>query len=88
MFKCKDHSKAIKCGKDWGPKFGISELQAFEPFNGDNKCMSLANKDGYQIPLDSESNSMLTNLKCEYKFEDFLCSFTVSELEVWEVIFE
>jgi hypothetical protein len=58
---------AIKCRKDCGPCFGYwGELAAEEPFNGDNKCMSYANNPGYNIGMDSESRSMLTNLKCEY----------------------
>jgi hypothetical protein len=46
---------AIYGGSDLGPFFtgdgGLSELSAYlEPFNGDNKCLSRANKSGYKIP--------------------------------------
>ena len=49
LFKSQDHSKAIKCNKGWGPIFGNGELAANGPFNGDNKCYSYPNIDGYQI---------------------------------------
>jgi hypothetical protein len=46
---------AIFGGSDYGPKFAGSidgELSAYsEPFNGDNKCASHANRAGYKIPL-------------------------------------
>jgi hypothetical protein len=83
-FKVQDHTKAIACGKREGPCFGNSELYAKEPFNGKNKCMSYVNRYGYRIKMDSESKSNLTNLKCQYGWSEF----TISELEVWEVIFE
>jgi hypothetical protein len=38
IFKCSKHDIAIKCGKDVGPVFGYGELNADEPFNGNNKC--------------------------------------------------
>jgi hypothetical protein len=79
---------AIVCGKDNGPYFGNGELAAEEPFNGDNKCYSYANRGGYNIGKDRESRSMLTNLKCEWQFIGYESRFTISELEVWEVIFE
>jgi hypothetical protein len=87
VFKCIKHDQAIKCGKGRGPCFGGGELAAFEPFNGDSKCESWANNPGYNIGKDSESRSMLTNLKCvEYRLS--WAWFTISELEVWEVTFE
>jgi hypothetical protein len=57
LFKSQDHSKAIYCGKGYGPRFGDSlfrdslfgELAANEPFNGDNKCWSFSNSKGYRI---------------------------------------
>ena len=49
LFKSQDHSKAIGCGKYWGPHFGNGELAADEPFNGDNKCYSYVNRPGYRI---------------------------------------
>ena len=35
-FKLQDHTKGITCGKGRGPRFGIGELYAAEPFNGNN----------------------------------------------------
>ena len=76
-------------GKEYGPHFGYGELAAFEPFNGDKKCVSIAQPYGYCIFMDSESKSMLTNLECENEgCEGWSSQFTISELEVWEVIFE
>jgi hypothetical protein len=73
----------IYCNSDYGPCFdggGESDLSAFyEPFNGDRNCRSYANKPGYRIPVDEDGRNMLTNK------ED--SSFTISELEVWEVVF-
>ena len=49
LFKSRDHSKAIYCYKGYGPIFGNGELGANDPFNGDNKCYSFTNQDGYRI---------------------------------------
>jgi hypothetical protein len=88
-FKVQDHTKAIRCGKKYGPFFGNAELYADQPFNGNNSCGSNLNRDGYRITMDSENKSNLTNLKCqEGAFDGYLSVFTISELEVWEVIFE
>jgi hypothetical protein len=40
--------------------------------------------------MDSESKSNLTNLKCKNDLDPFGgdWEFTISELEVWEIIFE
>ncbi len=54
------------------------ELGVEEPFNGENKCRSSANKDGYRIG-EQDGINMLTNLKDGY--------FTITEIEVWEVEF-
>ena len=51
----------------------------YEPFNGDNNCVSRAEKAGYAIPVDGAGVNMLTNKK------DGL--FTIVELEVWQVTF-
>jgi hypothetical protein len=70
----------IGCSSFCGPVFGSEdggELYACEPFNGDRKCESWANRDGYKIVIEGGKN-MLTNKKDRY--------FTISELEVWEVI--
>jgi hypothetical protein len=41
---------------------------------------------GYKIEVDSENRSMLTNLK--FNGLRPVSYFTISELEVWEIIFE
>jgi hypothetical protein len=81
-FPNKRTGKEIYCGSNYGPCFdggGFgSELSACnEPFNGENKCLSIAKKPGYDIPVDSAGANMLT-----YKKSDW---FTITELEVWEV---
>jgi hypothetical protein len=71
----------IHCNRGDGPNFGnkdsYGELGADEPFNGDGKCWSWANRDGFKIVIEGGKN-MLTNK------EDG--SFTISEIEVWEVV--
>jgi hypothetical protein len=72
---------AIDCRSYRGPAFSGDgnwyELCAcYEPFNGDNKCESRANENGYLIPL-KDGKNMLTD-KSDGRF-------TISELEVWEV---
>ena len=56
-----------------------AELYAEQPFNGNNKCVSIANLPGYRIGVVDGVN-MLTNQKGD--------SFTISELEVWQVTFQ
>jgi hypothetical protein len=72
----------IYCYSKSGPNFGNEEtggeLGAGQPFNGDGKCGSYANKPGYKIVLEGGKN-MLTNK------EDG--RFTITELEVWQVTF-
>jgi hypothetical protein len=87
--KCVKHEWAIECTKNKGPRFGVSELTAvYQPFNQDNTCWSNANVGGYRIGMDSESRSMLTNLKCKKDEHGLMKSeFTITELEVWEIIF-
>jgi hypothetical protein len=72
----------IFCRSGYGPIFGSdgwSELCAlYEPFNGDRKCISWANCDGYKIVIEGGKN-MLTNKEDGY--------FTITEFEVWEVTF-
>jgi hypothetical protein len=71
----------ICCWSFNGPVFGnggYTELGALsEPFNGDGECRSWANSPGYKIVIEGGKN-MLTNK------EDG--NFTISELEVWEVV--
>jgi hypothetical protein len=72
----------INCWSGCGPNFradgGYIELSALEPFNGDGKCASYANRDGYKIVIEGGKN-MLTNNKDG--------KFTITELEVWQVNF-
>jgi hypothetical protein len=84
-FKSLDHDAAIYCEKGYGPCFGSGELGiSNQPFNGDNYCISNVILPGYHIGEDSEGRNMLTNLKCD----QLTSFFTISELEVWEIIFE
>ena len=70
---------AIGCRDGYGPVFGDDiELLTYEPFNGERYCLSNANRSGYKIFIEDGKN-MLTNK------EDG--SFTITELEVWEVNF-
>ena len=87
--KCVNQVWAIICAKVYGPAFGNCELLALhQPFNKDNACCSNANVLGYRIGMDSESISMLTNLKCQEDTNGFMKSeVTITELEVWEIIF-
>ena len=71
-FKVQDHTKAIVRGKDRGPDFGYGDLCAKEPFNGNDKCWSFVNGDGYRITMDSESKCNLTNLKCKRLLGEYL----------------
>ncbi len=59
-------------------------MVAWEPFNGENKCVSWVNDIGYSIGVDSERINMLTKEKC-VEGERY-CDFTIVELEVWEVV--
>ena len=68
-----------------GPTFGNFELAASEPFDQNINSLSVANSYGNSIEKDSEGINMLTNLKC---VDRFIKEFSISELEVWEVIFE
>ncbi len=63
-------------------------MQVTEPFNGEGKSFSVANLKGYNIPMDNKYKNMLTSLKCEVNILCAICYFTISEIEVWEVIFE
>jgi hypothetical protein len=70
----------ITCYSDYGPYFGRNgacELGAYEPFNGDKKCVSWANDFGHKIVIKGGKN-MLTNNN------DGM--FTISEIEVWKVV--
>jgi hypothetical protein len=50
--------------------------------------MSFANEETYNIGLDSEKRSELTSLKCKEIDGKISSGFKISEIEVWEVIFE
>ena len=73
-----DAQEGIRCDSQFGPRFTkcvTNRLSAYQPFNGDGKCISWAG-DGYDIPQEGDKN-MLTNQKDGF--------FTITELEVWEV---
>ncbi len=87
-FPCNKPSEAIWCRKYIGPDFGDGELSAwYEPFNKKNACRSWTNNSGYSIPRNSEGINMLTNQKYNGEFNNELCNFTISEIEVWGVSF-
>jgi hypothetical protein len=72
--------KAIYCVSGCGPAF--DDLFAYdEPFNGDNKCVCLANGYTYRIGADSSGRNLLSLSADEYGY------FTISELEVWQLTY-
>jgi hypothetical protein len=79
-FPSKATGNDIHCSSGYGPCFSGnsygSDLAAKTPFNGNLNCYSLANKQGYNIPL-VDGKNQLTNQKNG--------DFTISELEVWLV---
>ena len=87
-FQCQNPKKAIACWKNWGPYFGDGELYTFEPFNQVNQCCSYINRNVYGISKNKEDKSMLTNLPFSKPMFGIKCDLTISELEVWEVVFE
>ena len=76
--------KAIQGHSKIGPAFtgGHSyELCArYEPFDGDNNCVSRSDGWGFKIPV-KDGKNMLTNK------ERWDGKFTITELEVWQVEF-
>jgi hypothetical protein len=79
-FPSKKTGKEIFCDKRYGPFFAGSdhnELSAYEPFNGEENCTSVANGSVYGITVDDTGRNMLTNQKN--------VGFTITEMEVWEV---
>jgi hypothetical protein len=85
----KGKSLGIRCRKDYGPSFGIGELEAKDqPFNGNQACRSWSWHHGgtYNIEVDSQGRNMLTNqLSEDFRGGDRVCLFKISELEVWKV---
>ena len=82
LFKGSDKAR-INCYINCGPRFTSTsndgELSATnEPLNENGGCYSCANKAGFSIGLDADGKNMLTNSKRG--------AFTISELEVWEVV--
>ncbi len=63
-----------------GPRFGYGELVINEPFNSYRNCGSWANGNVFPINIECGKN-LLTN-----KSDDYDKWFTISELEVWEVV--
>ena len=62
LFKCKNEEICIVPNKKWGPTFGVSELAAFEQFNGMNNGKSIANVIAFDIPV-----SLFAKKKQAYK---------------------
>lgn len=58
--------------------FGLGTETA--PYNGEGNCKSTAGEDPFQIQIDGSGKNKLTNLKSN--------KFTISEMEVWEIIYE
>ncbi len=80
--------KAIFCLTGYGPSFGIGiwgDLETNEPFNKEYNCRSYVNSSSYGIKLDPQGNNMLTNEPSQKFLNYNVSSFTISELEVWEV---
>ncbi len=73
-----------------GPSFGMKEFLVLEPFNGElSGCLKVSGFT-YSISIDSEGRNKLTDLQCETNengLKEF-SRFTISEFEVWEIIFE
>ena len=69
--------------------FGGQELAVLEePFNKHNACLASGNMSYYDILVNTENDvNMLTNQKCNWNIIDDVCSFTISEIEVWGVTF-
>jgi hypothetical protein len=86
-FTCRRPELAVVSFKDRGPYFGdFAELSPFyEPFNKENACLSMTHNTCYFIPQNSEGINELTNQKCN---ELGLCTFTITEIEVWGVKFK
>jgi hypothetical protein len=79
---------SIRCWDSRGPEFGAEELEAYRlPFNAKDACQSWSWNHGgtYNIGVDSQGRSMLTNQPSEEYSGGKVCKFTISELEVWKV---
>jgi hypothetical protein len=76
-FTSTGHGDEIVCYSDCGPYYGYGELRAWqEPFNGDENCVSYANRANFKIKEEGGKN-MLTNEENGY--------FTITELEIWSI---
>ncbi len=59
-----------------GPGYGVSELAADSPFNGQGQCESWTGHYAYGIPKEGGKNALT-------KKEGY--EFTITELEVWSI---
>ena len=85
-FPCKDPNRAIFCANSDGPNFGGMDLAAREDnFIRENNCVSVQGRIVYNVPFDSQYRNMLINQVGKGQFED---SFTITELEVWQIDFK
>jgi hypothetical protein len=76
-FKIISSDPAIHCDRYKAADFGENELAVEEPFNGENKCKSVAGEKVFNIKKDAEGRNMLTNQKGD--------EFTITEYEVYTV---
>jgi hypothetical protein len=66
-------------GPEFGSRGGWWELVTCDaPFNGENKCCSFANKEGYNIGMETDGVTNKLTRKKDGKF-------TITELEVWSL---
>ncbi len=57
-FPNKGTGKEIWCCTSWGPNYGINELKASTPFNGQGNCRSWADESAYGIPKEGGKNTI------------------------------
>ncbi len=57
--------------------FGLGAESA--PYNGEGNCKSMAEEAPYKIEVDGAGKNKLTNMMGN--------KFTISEMEVWEIIY-
>ena len=88
LFKVTQQSNAIFCQYGYGPSFGggnWGDLVTNEPFNGERMCRSCTNQSSYALETDADGRNILTNELSQKLYGYNISSFTISELEVWEV---
>ena len=81
-FPCVNNGISTIVGESEGPRFGLGDLEVFEPFNAYSRCLSMANIGSYKIPVDQDGKSLLTDQFCDF---GQCCYFTITQIEVWLV---